>query len=128
MTVETAIRLWLPGRPRAWTRTRGRGSGRFNDPGYATWLEETGWRLRSEVREPLTGQLAVDVEFFEDGTSLVVSESSRSRPTKQRGDLDNLVKGLLDAGNKVVWNDDKQVSIIRAQFNALRGPITRSHE
>jgi Holliday junction resolvase RusA-like endonuclease len=52
----------------------------------------------------------------------MVSESSRSRPVRQRGDLDNLVKGLLDAGNKVVWNDDKQVSIIRAQFNALRGP------
>jgi Holliday junction resolvase RusA-like endonuclease len=127
MTVEAPLRLWLPGRPRAWTRTRGRGSSRFNDPAYATWLEETGWLLRSEIPEPLTGQLAVDIEVFEDGTSLVVSESSRSRPIKQRGDLDNIVKGLLDAGNRVAWDDDRQVSVLRAQFNSLRGP-PRSNE
>jgi Holliday junction resolvase RusA-like endonuclease len=32
------------------------------------------------------------------------------------------VKGLLDAGNKVVWDDDRQVSILHAQFNANRAP------
>lgn len=33
----------------------------------------------------------------------------------KRGDLDNMIKALLDAGNGVLWKDDKQVFEINAQ-------------
>ncbi len=36
------------------------------------------------------------------------------RATSERGDLDNLLKGFLDAGNGILWHDDAQIVELRA--------------
>lgn len=56
----------------------------------------TGWRMRAAFgRPPLTGPLALTVFCY--------------RRTNQPCDIDNLVKHVMDAGNKVLWDDDRQV-------------------
>ena len=43
----------------------------------------------------LSGELTVIVEFY--------------RKSRRRADLDNLIKGVMDALNRVAWDDDSQV-------------------
>lgn len=52
--------------------------------------------LRGMVEEPLIGNLAVAMVFY--------------RSTLIRCDLDNLVKHVWDACNKVLWADDSQIT------------------
>lgn len=40
----------------------------------------------------------------------------------KRGDLDNVVKALLDACNKVIWKDDRQVKQIHAYATETGNP------
>lgn len=47
-------------------------------------------------REPVTGRLAVAIDF--------------AVPDRRRSDIDNLAKGVLDAGNGVLWADDSQIA------------------
>jgi Holliday junction resolvase RusA-like endonuclease len=47
-------------------------------------------------RDPLEGDLHVIIEF--------------SLPDRKRRDIDNLSKAVLDAANKIVWNDDTQIT------------------
>lgn len=54
--------------------------------------------------EPLDGALMVSLTF---GMPRLAS-GKRARPIK-RPDLDNLLKGFLDAGNGILWHDDAQV-------------------
>lgn len=66
----------------------------------ATVQAETvlGWAARKAMggQPPLTGPLAVDLAFSTTRAAL-------------RGDLDNLAKLVLDAMNKIVYVDDRQV-------------------
>ena len=53
---------------------------------------------------PLTGPLSVEVEFF-----LKAPKRSRNKLPTSKPDLDNLIKGVCDAMNKVFWVDDSQI-------------------
>lgn len=65
---------------------------------------QIGWMLRNECSEPNTvDDLAVFAEF--------------RTATRQRRDLDNMLKLLLDAANGVVWRDDQQVVKIDASVS-----------
>lgn len=58
---------------------------------------------------PSDAPLHVTVEFIVPrGTSV-----TRAFPTV-RGDLDNLLKSVLDAGNGVIWKDDAQIISLKA--------------
>ena len=61
-----------------------------------------GWLLKSarRGRGPVDGDMYVRLAFG-------------CRPAR-RGDLDNLVKLVLDAANGIVWNDDRQVVYLEA--------------
>lgn len=61
-----------------------------------------GWRGAS--REPLTDPIALEVKFW------------RRHRGNNRGDLDNMVKAVLDAGNGFLWVDDRQVVKITAEL------------
>ncbi|WP_228994762.1 RusA family crossover junction endodeoxyribonuclease [Streptomyces sp. DH8] len=52
--------------------------------------------LRRAFRQPWGGNLAVGAVFF--------------RPNRQRIDGDNLLKHVLDAGNRIAWHDDAQIT------------------
>lgn len=47
------------------------------------------------------------------------------RPTGPRGDLDNVVKAVSDALNKIAWHDDGQVVELRAERHyAVEGRVS----
>ncbi len=51
------------------------------------------WHFRIACKEPWTGLLALEIQFS----------------TKSRGDVDNLAKACVDAGNEILFLDDSQV-------------------
>lgn len=54
------------------------------------------WQLRSAFPEPLAGNVTVVCIFY--------------RSTRQRIDVDNMLKQVMDTANKICWNDDSQVT------------------
>ena len=56
--------------------------------------------IRLTAGQPLLeGPLAVEIGFFRP----------KKRDRRKDGDLDNYLKGFLDAGNAVLWVDDRQI-------------------
>jgi len=77
-------------------RPRVTAHGTFMPPGYMDWKQETSNLLRrAHAAPPLEGLLDVRVWI-----------SSTKKP---RGDIDNLLGAVLDAGNGVVWVDDRKI-------------------
>lgn len=66
-----------------------------------------GWR--GATRHPIDEPIALGLKFW------------RRHRGNNRGDLDNMVKAVLDAGNKFLWVDDRQVVRITAEL-AASGP------
>jgi len=66
-------------------------------PGYQDWLNETRVQLMLAYRGHQLLDVPVAVQV------LIVADK------KPRGDLDNLLGAVLDAGNGQVWKDDRQV-------------------
>lgn len=62
------------------------------------WLMKLAWRMEPDA----DSHFDVDMVFY-------------VRSPKTRGDLDNFVKLVLDAGNGVIWADDQQVTVAKAQ-------------
>ncbi len=110
VTSGPVIRLTLPYPPSvnalyAWTR-----NGRALKPAHVEFRV----LVRLAVREAYG-----DVELLE-GPVTVHADAYRPR---RRGDLDNVLKALLDALNGVVWRDDEQVVGLSAnRFDAPRDP------
>ena len=75
--------------------------------------QETAWK-------PLESALTVDITFY---MSIPSSWSKKRkeealngviRPTTRNGDIDNLIKAILDAGNGLLWVDDTFITDITA--------------
>jgi crossover junction endodeoxyribonuclease RusA len=65
-------------------------------------------------RAPLSGRLAVSIEAY--------------MPDRRRRDLDNLLKGLLDALTHAgVWVDDNQVDDLRIYRAPIIGGMVKVH-
>lgn len=90
------MRLTIPGEPVSKGRPRVTSHGTYTPEKTKTAEEEVGWALKlAWKKEPSTSDFMVGMEFHVKG--------------KRRWDLDNLMKLVLDAGNKIVWKDDSQV-------------------
>jgi len=57
-------------------------------------------------------QLSVKIILDKSGFELNIEELDSWEPTKQRGDIDNLAKSILDALNGVAYTDDAQIRIL----------------
>lgn len=91
----------IPGPPPSKARPRFSKSGHTYTPAESRAAEKvTRSHLRRFMAEPATGNVAVCAVFY--------------RPNAQRIDTDNMLKHLLDSANKVLWNDDSQVTAISA--------------
>lgn len=70
--------------------------------------------------DKLTGALKVDICVFmaipksETKANRLKMASGEIRPTKANGDLDNIVKSILDGLNGIAYEDDRQVVEIQA--------------
>jgi Holliday junction resolvase RusA-like endonuclease len=71
-----------------------------NAQNYLVYKGTVGWSAKNVIRKPLERQVAVEIVAIYNG----------GRP----GDLDNIVKAILDGCNDVVWLDDIQVVEIHA--------------
>lgn len=62
------------------------------------WQDIVGWAAKEAMqgKDPMRGTLDVVLEFF--------------RGDMRRVDLDNLSKAVLDAMNKIVYEDDRQIN------------------
>lgn len=96
-----AVVLTISGEPASKARPRFSRTGQT----YKTAEDEqaearTGWQLRRAFRQPWVGNLAFGAVFF--------------RSSRQRIDVDNLVKHVADAGNGIAWADDAQITALYA--------------
>ncbi|MGY0497140.1 RusA family crossover junction endodeoxyribonuclease [Nocardia sp. FBN12] len=92
--MSPAYVITIPGEPVAKRRPRLGNGRRYTHPADVEAEASTAAILRATLCEPLTGNLAVGCEFY--------------RSTRRRVDVDNLLKHVFDAGNKVAWVDDSQ--------------------
>lgn len=94
-------------RPRVTVDDRGRARG-HTPRRSEDFREAFQWACRAAGfrGQPITASLAIHVEFW------------RNHRGNNRGDLDNLVKAVLDAGNAFLWDDDAQIVEIHARFVA----------
>lgn len=73
----------------------------------------------SQDMRPLSGELYVSIEFVWKhpkswGKKRIAELRERSIYKSSRPDIDNLCKGVFDALNGVIWNDDSQIVAIHA--------------
>lgn len=96
------LRAVILGEPVAAPRPRTSKAGRHYVPrAYVAWRDSVALALRdamvaqSGLLEPTPDPIRLELAFY--------------RVSKRRVDVDNLAKGVMDAGNGVVWRDDFQI-------------------
>ena len=103
MTETQVLHVCIPGRPIAWARAGRSGHASFTPRRYATWKKKAqAVMLASCGRRPFTGPVVLKVYAAFGGPGV-------RRPHVARPDADNILKGVLDAGNGILWGDDAQV-------------------
>ena len=98
--------LWIPGIPKA-TQTGSviRAKGRaFPVRRNTAWSSYVRLAIAQSGAELLDGPLVVSICFVLPD----LASGKRAMPIT-RPDLDNLLKGLLDCGNGILWHDDAQI-------------------
>jgi Holliday junction resolvase RusA-like endonuclease len=87
-------------------------------PGRRAWYVPTqelqndiGWQAKVAMKqaklEPLIGNVAIDIEIISNSVA--------------RSDIDNVLKLLCDALNKIVYDDDRQIVDARIQRRRIPG-------
>lgn len=120
MTTPTwPLRITIPVDPRGWARVRTRGRKRFHEPAYAEYKKTLRTLMAIAARAaglyhplPLGCAVVCDVHaFFRCPPSHERKREPRpARPHTNTPDRDNVLKAVQDAGEGILWVDDKQVS------------------
>ncbi len=114
-------------KPVPWKRTRGQGNKRYLDPDYRAWKESFGYVAKfAHDGVPWDWPVIVGIQIAPDGVRAVFVPLGLSadfdltpiteRPKGIRFDLDNGVKGILDASQGIVIVDERLVVSIHAAF------------
>ena len=61
----------------------------------------------TEGFEPLVGPLSVEIDIW-------VKKPKSTKLDSPRADIDNYVKAIFDCFNKILWEDDSQITIVHA--------------
>ena len=80
---------------------------------YMNFKKDVGYQLRAQCMKPLEGAVSVDVTFIlpmPDSWSRKRKNANAGLPVTVKPDADNLVKSLMDSANKILWQDDNQVT------------------
>ena len=77
--------------------------GVYNPKSYTEYKDilSTMAKMAMAGSQPLEGDLTLSVVF--------------GRKTRRRADIDNLLKGVMDALNKIVYLDDSQITSLQAK-------------
>lgn len=98
------VELTIAGNPYSKARPRVTSRGTYTPAAQKANADALAWDIRIACQHrPFTGNVAVDLTFY--------------RRNRQRIDLDNLIKQVLDAANGVAWLDDSQVTAITAKLH-----------
>ncbi|MDA7028635.1 RusA family crossover junction endodeoxyribonuclease [Bacillus sp. CLL-7-23] len=114
------ITLNIPVTPMGAVRMTGRG--KFvnkNAQRYLAYKDFIKWEVKKQMKsEPFeSGALHVDITFvipIPKSWSKKKQQQSISTLHTKKPDIDNLIKGVFDALNKIAWKDDNQVSEVTA--------------
>jgi Holliday junction resolvase RusA-like endonuclease len=113
--------LLIPIEPMGAVRMTGRGKYiKKNALRYLAYKEQIQWEVKKQFRrkELLAGPIEVKITFFmpmpKSWSNKKKSNSVGTYHTK-KPDTDNLVKGIFDALNKLVWQDDNLVAKVSAK-------------
>ncbi len=108
----------IPGKPTPWMRS-GRRKNRYYDKQMETKASiRTIVQSQMEIKKPISSPLKLTVEFH---LPIPISYSKAVRwrmlktPHKSIPDLDNMIKFLCDALNKVLWVDDSLIYEIHSR-------------
>ena len=109
---STTHNFEIPGEPVPKGRPRATRHGVVYTPKRTKEWEKAVFVAAKQSRIPkMSGDLTVIVEFY--------------RKSRRRTDLDNLIKGVMDALNRVAWDDDSQVvKIMATKFFVDENPHT----
>lgn len=95
--------------------------GKWNNPNalrYLNYKQEIAYRLHQSFYTPRTDAVSIKVTFY---MPIPQSWSKRKRsasdgmPCMVKPDIDNMIKGVFDAANGVIWKDDNQVVKVESQ-------------
>lgn len=79
---------------------------------YLNYKRLIGWQIRQQWSEPIETPCKVNVTFhmpIPQSWSQKKKCESLGMPHVKKPDIDNIVKGLFDAANGIIWKDDNQV-------------------
>lgn len=103
--MQLIVDLTIDGEPLSKQRPRLGKGGRTHTPAETVKAEQSiGWEVKAKLR-------AVEPDKVSDFGVEVVFYTNNART-----DLDNLTKLLMDACNKLVWHDDRQVTRLAASL------------
>lgn len=75
-----------------------------HEPKYDKWKEQMGWLLRATFPGArFAGNISLSLRFGFNKASL--------------GDIDNLAGGVMDAGNGVLWDDDRSIKALHVEID-----------
>lgn len=96
--------FWVDGQPIPKARPRLGKNGAYTPEKTKAWEYVVSQNAAIHLTEfPFTEDVWLTLEFYRKG--------------KQRADLDNLIKSVMDALNNIMWLDDKQVVRITASVS-----------
>lgn len=73
---------------------------------YLSYKQVISLEARKHFKEPIKGPVEVGIFFYVPAPKKM--PKGRTRPTT-KPDIDNMIKGVFDALNKIAWKDDAQV-------------------
>ena len=118
------IALFIPGEPVAWARAGSNGTRRYTPPKQAAYKAEITLRARRAMAglAPFDGPLALRVRVvYPVPASWSKAQRATAKWKVSKPDLDNLVKGVADALNGIVYRDDAQIA--ETVMQKCYGPI-----
>lgn len=80
---------------------------------YLSYKEQIGYLARTHMKEPINGPISVTLGFYypyPKSWSEKKKKIYRDELPKVKPDIDNAVKGVFDALNKIAWEDDSLVT------------------
>ena len=114
--MEYGVRLWIPIKPMGAPRPRVTKNGTYNDPKYTAYKYAITLTAKSKKPTIIEGPVFMKIEFFFDiPQSWSKSKRESAKWHTSKPDADNLIKGVKDALNGIVYKDDAQVCFVQAR-------------
>jgi Holliday junction resolvase RusA-like endonuclease len=88
----------------------------YNDPKYTAYKYSIGLIAKSKIKKPLPESVCIKIEFFyQIPKSWTKKEKAEAKWHTSKPDIDNLIKGCMDALNGIAYEDDSQVVQVSAR-------------